>query len=379
MKRKMITAALCVAMTMALCACNTTNPAVKNPNGTPAAETPAVETPAPTATPNALEQAYSKLPVTNYDDYVESTVLPEDYIGFQVEKITDADVESYVQEVLENNRVRELKDGAIEEGDIAIIDYTGYLDGVAFEGGTDYSVERVIGDGSFIPGFDEGLVGVKKGETVSLNLTFPVDYHNVEFAGKEVVFEVKVHSIAAQVLPEFTDEFVTELTEGVYTTTTEFKDYARGFLTEERKYTELMDYLVENTTFGKMNEDYIKAALELEKQYYTMYVYGFESVESLEEFFGAENSEVLWAMLEVQIRRYEQERFALYNVAKAENLPLSEDEYTKRVTEYAESLQMTVEDLYKEQDESVLRQSMLMEVALEHLLDNVVEVEKGEE
>jgi len=377
MKKKMFTTAVCVAMSMAFCACNTTDPAgAKNPTDI---TQQTIATTAPTATQTAMEEAYEALPITNYDEYLESTVLPEGYIGYKVEKITDADVDAYVQEVLENNKERKLKEGAIENGDIAIIDYAGYLDGVAFEGGTDIGHELEIGSGSFIEGFEEGLIGAKKGDTVSLNLTFPLDYHSVDLAGKEVVFEVKINSAAALVVPEFTDEFVTKLTDGLYTTTDEFCKYARGFLTEERKYNAVMDYLVENTSFGKLNEEYIAAALEMEKQYYSTMVYGFGSVEELEMYFGAENSEVLWAMLEKEIRRFEQDRVALYCVAKAENLVMVEEEYTKRITEYAQSLDLTVEELYEVQDEVALRQSMLMEIALEHLLSNIVEVEKGAE
>jgi len=376
----MFAAVVCVAMSMALCACNTTNPAGgKNPTQAPADVTlPATSTPGPTATPTEIEESYAELPITNYDDYAATTVLPEGYIGFEVDKITEKDVDIYVQEVLENNKDRVLKDGPLEMGDIAIIDYVGYLDGVAFEGGTDVSKELELGSGEFMEGFEEGLVGAKKGDTVSLNLKFPEDYWSEEMAGKEVVFEVKIHSSAALVLPEFTNEFVTEITSGEYTTVEEFRMYAKGFLAEERKYNSIMDYLVENAEFGKLNEDYISAAFDLEKQYYAL-MYGFNSVEEFETVFGEEASEVLWTMVEKQIRRYEQDRIVLYCVAKAENIELSETEYNEAVAEYAASNSMTLEELYEIQDEATLRQSMLMEKALEHLLMNIVEVEKGEE
>lgn len=377
MKKKMFAATVCVAMCVALCACNKTDPAGSE-NPTSGVTNQPTATAAPTATPSAIDEAYAALPFSNYDDYVASTVLPEGYIGFEVEKVTDEDVDVYVEEVRANNKVRELKDGPLELGDIAIIDYAGYLDGVAFEGGTDMGVELELGSNTFIEGFEEGLVGAKKGDSVTLNLTFPVDYHKVDMAGKAVVFEVKVNSVAAQVLPEFTDEFVNELTSGEYTTVEDFRLYAKGFLTEERKYNGIMDYLVENATFGKLNEEYISAAFELEKQYYAL-IYGFGSVEEFESVFGEEASEVLWIMVEEQIRRYEQDRVVLYCVAKAENLTLTEEEYQTAVAEYAESNGVTVEELYELQDEATLRQSMYMEIALEYLLENIVEVEKGAE
>ncbi len=375
MKKKIFATAVCVVMTAAMCACNNTNP-----TGTevPTAAPQATATPATTATPNAVEEAYAALPVTNYDDYVATTVLPEGYMGFEVEKVTDEDVDVYVQEVLENNKVRQLKDGPLEMGDIAIIDYTGYVDGVAFEGGADVGKELELGSGEFIEGFEEGLVGAKKGDSLVLNLKFADNYWAPDLAGKAVVFEVKINSAAAQVPAEFTNEFVTEITSGAYTTTDEFCLYAKGFLSEERKYQGIMNYLVENATFDGLNEDYINAAFALEKEYYAM-IYGFGSVSDFEETFGKEASEVLWKMVEEQIRRYEQERIVLYCVAKAEGLTISEEEYQETVEEYAASNGMTVEELYKSQSEETLRQSMLMENALEHLLGNIVEVEKGAE
>ena len=374
MKKKMLTTAFCVVMSMALCACGS------NPTGsqTPTEALVPTGTPAPTATPTAIEEAYAGLPISNYEDYVASTVLPKDYVGMKVEKITDADVEAYVQEVLENNKVRELKDGPLVMGDIAIIDYTGYVDGVAFEGGADVGKELELGSGEFMEGFEEGLVGAKKGDNVTLNLSFPIDYWATDLAGKDVVFEVKINSAATMVVGEFTDDFVTNLTDGAYTTVDDFRSYAKGFLTEQRKYSSVMDYLVENTTFGKFNDEYVQKAFTLEKEYYAMQ-YGFASVEAFEEAFTPEASAVLWQMVEKEIRRYEQDRVVLYSVAKEQNLTFTDEEYVTAVEEYAANKGFTVEELYEIQSEESLRQSMLMEKALEFLLDSIVEVEKGAE
>lgn len=377
MKKKMLTTAFCVMMTMALCACDGTVPGSKTPTGaTVATGTPV--SPAPTATPTALEEAYAGLPISDYEDYVESTVLPEGYVGMEVEKITEADVDAYVQEVLENNKVSALKEGPLEMGDIAIIDYTGYVDGVAFDGGADIGKELVLGSGEFLEGFEEGLVGAKKGDKVTLNLSFPIDYWASDLAGKDVVFEVKINTTAEMVVAEFTDDFVKNLTDGAYTTVEDFRGYAIGFLTEQRKYNSVMDYLVENTTFGKFNEEYVQQAFALEKEYYAM-MYGCSSVEEFEEKFTAEASVVLWQMVEREIRRYEQDRVVLYKVAKEQNLTFTDEEYTTAIEEYAANQGFTVEELYEIQSEESLRQSMLMEKALEFLLDSIVEVEKGVE
>lgn len=383
MKKKLFAVLFCVVLSTAVCACNKTDP-TGSQTGTPTVVP--TQVPQSTATPSVLEtkieEAYTNLPVTDYEEYVDSTVLPEGYIGFEVNEVTDADVEEYVKASLANYKERILKETPLEEGDIAIIDFTGYVDGKTFEGGSAQAYEFEVGNSGFIPGFDEGLVGAKKGDTLMLNLKFPEDYRSAELAGKDVTFEVKIHSTAAQVLPEFTDDLVVEITSGQYTTTEEFRSYARGFLQEERRYNGIMDYLVGDAVFNKFNEEYIQAAFELEKMYYAT-MCGMESVEALEAawetMYGPSYVEGMWGMVEEQIRRYEQDRVVLYCVAKAENLELTEDEFIQRVTEYAESLEMTYAELMAVEDEKALRQSMLMELAMEHLLENIVIVEKGEE
>lgn len=383
MKKKLFAVLFCVVLSTAVCACNKTDP-TGSQTGTPTVVP--TQVPQSTATPSVLEtkieEAYTNLPVTDYEEYVDSTVLPEGYIGFEVNEVTDADVEEYVKASLANYKERILKETPLEEGDIAIIDFTGYVDGKTFEGGSAQAYEFEVGNSGFIPGFDEGLVGAKKGDTLMLNLKFPEDYRSAKLAGKDVTFEVKIHSTAAQVLPEFTDDLVVEITSGQYTTTEEFRSYARGFLQEERRYNGIMDYLVGDAVFNKFNEEYIQAAFELEKMYYAT-MCGMESVEALEAawetMYGPSYVEGMWGMVEEQIRRYEQDRVVLYCVAKAENLELTEDEFIQRVTEYAESLEMTYAELMAVEDEKALRQSMLMELAMEYLLENIVVVEKGAE
>ena len=375
MKKKIIATMCCMAMGLVFGACGTTTPTGQdNPTATPATATSAVTTKSP------IEEALNALPITNYDDLLESTILPEGYLGLEVDAITEEDLEAYILEVRNTYKERVLKsaDDVVANGDIVIIDYVGTIDGVAFEGGTGYNQELEIGSGQFIDGFEEGLIGAKKGETRVLKLQFPIDYWELEMAGKEVVFEVTVYSMAAQVAPEYTDEFVQEITNGTYSTTDEFTGFARGILSEEQKYNTIMDYLVENTTFNKMNDDYIQAAFAFEKLYYAN-MWGYETVEELEADFGAEESVVLWTMLEKYINREEKERIILYTVAKKNDLVLTEEAYTQKATEYAEENGMTLEQLLQVQDEASLRQSMLMEVALEFLLDNTVEKTEGAE
>ncbi|MGN1083916.1 MAG: trigger factor, partial [Lachnospiraceae bacterium] len=322
MRKKILATLVCAAMGLAMCACSRTTP-TDSEIPTPQGVTPdATVTTSPTETGGDTAE---EVPITNYEDCVAVTKLAKDYIGIPVEKVTDAELEAYILEVLEENMLLEEKDGTVENGDVANIDFTGYLDNEPFEGGSDVGFDLEIGSGQFIEGFEEGLVGAKKGETRSLELTFPEDYrNNPDMAGKAVVFEVKVNAICRYVLPELTDEFIKELTSEEYTTVQAFKEYSLGLLTEEKEYLAVMDYLVENTEFAELNEAYIQASLDSMKSYYELYAQMFGV--DLETFFlysGIPDSKAFWTEMESQMRRAEQERIVLYCVAKAEGITLT--------------------------------------------------------
>jgi len=150
----------------------------------------------------------------------EVTVKPEptlgDYKGLEVTKlpteVTDEEVEAQIQDLLAKKAELEVKeDEAIVTGDIAKIDFEGFLGEEAFEGGKGEDYDLEIGSGSFIPGFEDQLVGVKAGESKDVVVTFPEEYHAAELAGKEATFKVTVKEVKTKVLPELNDEFATEV------------------------------------------------------------------------------------------------------------------------------------------------------------------------
>ena len=166
------------------------------------------------------------------DIKVSKYVTLGNYIGIEASAeepvVEDGLVDMYIQlYVLPQQATSEdVPDGTVEVGDIANIDFTGYLDGEAFDGGTGAGYDLTIGSGQFIDGFEDGLIGVKVGETVSLDLTFPDPYTgNPDLSGAPVVFEVTVNSIMRQQLPEYTDEFVQSLGIDGCTTKKDFEDY----------------------------------------------------------------------------------------------------------------------------------------------------------
>ena len=147
---------------------------------------------------------------------VKPDVTLGDYkaLKYELEEVTvtDEEVENEINKTLERKGDLELKeDGAVEDGDTVVIDFEGFKDEVAFDGGKADNYELVIGSHSFIPGFEEQVVGMKSEETKDINVTFPEDYHVEELKGAPVVFKVTVHEIKKKVLPTLDDEFVKEL------------------------------------------------------------------------------------------------------------------------------------------------------------------------
>lgn len=147
---------------------------------------------------------------------VKPDVTLGDYkaLKYELEEVTvtDEEVEAEINKTLERKGDLELKeDGAVEEGDTVVIDFEGFKDEVAFDGGKADNYELVIGSHSFIPGFEEQVIGMKSEETKDINVTFPEDYHVEELKGAPVVFKVTVHEIKKKVLPTLDDEFVKEL------------------------------------------------------------------------------------------------------------------------------------------------------------------------
>ncbi len=187
----------------------------------------------PTAYPAALTESgldvvgQPELDIVSIDDnglvlsakvFVKPEVAIKDYVGIEVEKevapVTDEDVNREIETVRErNSREIEVTDRAAEMGDTAVIDFEGFCDGVAFEGGkgTDYALK--LGSGSFIPGFEEQVAGKNIDDEFDVNVTFPTEYHAADLAGKEAVFKVKIHSLTKVELPELDDDFAKDVSE----------------------------------------------------------------------------------------------------------------------------------------------------------------------
>lgn len=195
-------------------------------------------------------------------DYVD---LPADYASLTVEvepaaEVSDEEVEDKIYEVRESKRELQEVDGrtTVEEGDIVNIDYVGKIDGEEFAGGSDQGYDLTIGSGSFIDGFESGLIGHEVGETVTLELTFPENYSDTTKAGVAAEFDVTINSIQEYSIPELTHEFVAEL--GIMdefgnaiASVDEFRTYVRNYLIEsnESQYTQRLEEAIKNALAEK--------------------------------------------------------------------------------------------------------------------------------
>ena len=287
------------------------------------------------------------------------TVKPEpklgEYKGLEVTKlsteVTDEEVEAQIQAELAKKAELEIKeDGAVEDGDTAVIDFEGFLGEEAFEGGKgeDYALE--IGSGSFIPGFEEQLVGAKAGETKDVIVTFPEEYHAAELAGKEAKFVVTVHEIKTKVMPELNDDFAKEIDPEV-----ESLDALRAKIKEqtaEQKKAEsegtLRDELVEkaaenaemeipqgmiNTELDRMVQEF---GQRLQMQGMNLELY-FQ--------FSGQNEEALREQMTPDAENRVRVALTLEAIAKAENVQVTEEDITAELEAMATQFGMTVDQI----------------------------------
>lgn len=191
------------------------------------------------------------------------TVELAEYKGVKVNMpsviVTDTEVDSKIQQTLLQNPNEEEVDRAAQDGDVVNIDYEGKVDGVAFDGGTAQGQELTLGSGDFIEGFEEGLVGAKKGEKKELNVTFPADYQEASLAGKEAVFDVTVNSVIVRTDAELNDEFVQRVSD--YKTVDEYKESVKAEIVKQKQNSadtqvrqSVLQQVVDGSTF-KLNKN----------------------------------------------------------------------------------------------------------------------------
>ncbi|MEW5320854.1 trigger factor [Geobacillus thermoleovorans] len=287
------------------------------------------------------------------------TVKPEvklgQYKGLEVEKmdatVTDEDVENELKRLQENYAELVVKeDGTVENGDTAVIDFEGFVDGEPFEGGKAENYSLEIGSGTFIPGFEEQLVGMKAGEEKEIQVTFPEEYHAKQLAGKPATFKVKVHEVKAKQLPALDDEFAKDVDEEVETLD-ELKAKIRARLEEAKKNeaeTALRNAVVEKAAANaEMDIPEVMIKNETDRMLrefdQRLQMQGL-NLQLYYQFSGQDE-----AALREQMREDAEKRvraaLTLEAIAKAENIEVTDEEVNEELEKMAEAYKLSVDKL----------------------------------
>ncbi len=319
----------------------------------------------------------------------EVAVKPEvtlgQYKGIEVEKAdtaaTDEEVNAEIEKEREaNSRTITVEDRAVQDGDMTVIDFEGFVDGVAFEGGKGTDYPLTIGSGAFIPGFEEKLIGAEIGKEVDVDVTFPEEYHAKELAGKPAVFKCTVKEIKVKELPELDDDFAQDVSD--FDTLEEYKADVRKNV-EEKKAADAKakkeDAVIEKIIEGAAME-IPDAMVEMQAERMVddfaqrLQMQGL-SMDQYLQFTGG-NVEALLEQSKPQALKRIQSRLVLEAVAAAENLTASDEELDAELAKMAEQYKMEVEklkEMFQEEDLQSVREDLAVQKAIDLVTDTAVE------
>lgn len=316
---------------------------------------------------------------------------PCDYSAVPVEEaapsVSDTYVEYMVQYQLNNSATNEevTDRDDVEDGDIVNIDYVGTKDGEEFSGGSATGYDLTIGSGTFIDGFEDGLIGHKVGEVVNLNLTFPDDYQQEDLAGQDVVFKVTINKIEQRVVPELTDDWVVSQNISGVSTVDEYRDYVRQQLMAQAQSTydsdvqsKIAQYMVENSTFKQdPPQAMIDRLTESMKTYYSQYAqqYGMELDDFLKTFMNADEDNPEQILTD-NATDSAKELLVMKVIADKEDLNPSRTEFNTQLSNYAaQAGYSSVDEFKKSEDAESVRESMMLQNVLEFLQKSAVVTE----
>ena len=313
--------------------------------------------------------------------YVKPDVEIKDYVGIEVEKevvaVTDEDVNKEIEIVRErNSREIEVTDRAAEMGDTAVIDFEGFCDGVAFEGGkgTDYALK--LGSGSFIPGFEEQVAGKNIGEEFDVNVTFPTEYHAADLAGKEAVFKVTIHSITKVELPELDDDFAKDVSE--FDTFDEYKADLKAKI--EKRHETSADNAVEEklveALIEKLEADIPEAMFVAETENFVRDYDNRLRSQGLDlntyfKYTGL-TLDTLRTQMRPQAERQVKARLALEKIAALENLEATEEDINGEYETIANAYGVELEQVKASIDSEAIAADMKVKKAMDLVKEKAV-------
>lgn len=381
MRKKFLAVIMCVCLGMSLSGCGSKNDSSKETSTKAGQNGDKAET---STGSNSASSAVPSEPAYTEDDLVDDTsseLKVLDYIELasytgleltkEVEEVTDEDVQTEIEKAMV-----ELKEGSavVADGDTAVIDFVGKRDGVAFDGGTAFDYELIIGSKSFIDGFEAGLIGVKKGEKVDLNLTFPETYSaNKELAGKDVVFTVTVNEVKRK--PELTDEWFANYTQ--YATLEEYRAQVRKRL--ETAADEYAEYMLETNALNTVVENskvnkYFKSLVEEGESRYEDNFLAYASYYNM----GLDDLIKTYGMTEVDYANEKSKNGASYAqgamivnaIAEDAGLTTEDEEYKTILADLASQYNMDIDTFNTTYGEKVVQTSVMSEYVMQHIVKN---------
>lgn len=310
---------------------------------------------------------------------VKPVVTLGQYKGVEVEKVpvevTEEEVNAELEKVREqNSRMITIEDRPVADKDITVIDFEGFVDGVAFDGGKGEDYSLVIGSHSFIDTFEEQLIGKNIGEDVEVNVTFPEEYQVQSLAGKPALFKVKIKEIKEKELPALDDDFAQDVSE--FDTLAEYKEDIKKVVLERKekaaktaKEDAVVDKLIETATMDIPDAMVATQKRQMAEEFAQRLQMQGLSLEQYFQFTGM-NANAFLENLEPQALKRIQSRLVLEAVVKAENITASEEEIEKQFEDMAAAYQMEVDklkDLIGEKE----KEAMSMDIAVQKAIDLV--------
>ena len=313
-----------------------------------------------------------------------------EYKGVAIEEfsaeVTEEEVNAEIDRERDNSaRMVSVEDRAVQDGDMTELDFEGFVDGEAFEGGKSENYPLTIGSGAFIPGFEEQLIGAELNKEVEVKVTFPEDYNAEHLAGKDAVFKCTVKEIKVKELPELDDEFASEVSE--YDTLEEYKANVRKGL-EEKKAKQAKDEK-EDAAIAAVVE---KAEMEIpepmlateQRQMLDQFAQRISmqglQMEQYMQMTGA-NRETMLEQLKPQAERKIKSRLCMEAVAKVENITVTEEEYEEEMKVMADAYQIEVDkvkEMMGEKEKKSIMADIAVRKAVEFVAQNAVVKEKEE-
>ena len=316
----------------------------------------------------------------------EVAVKPEvklgEYKGLKVDKVSTRVMQKEVDEEIEKERERnartvEVTDRAVQDKDIVTLDFEGFVDGVAFEGGKGENYPLTIGSGAFIPGFEEQLIGAEIDKETEVKVTFPEEYQAKELAGKEAVFKCTVHEIKAKELPELDDEFASEVSEEAETLE-DYKAEVKAKIKErkenegkEKKENQAVEQAVANAEIDLPAPMVDLQAKQMADDFARRIMQQGMSVEQYFQFTGL-NEEKMMEELKPQAEKRIRTRLVLEAIVAVENIEVSDERLDEELQKMADSYQMEVEKLKEFMGENEKKQ-MKEDIAVQDAVTLITE------